>query len=159
MASEKSGFHREVISHPLNWHEKVETGKKYEDAEEARLMYVASTRARNLMVISTYEENLKYKSWNFLDNSLNQVPELEFDRGAEEEEEKEREKLSLHKNEWENAQKQIHKRKENVEDSTYTVETVTNIAKSEAPIPSWAQRGKGESWGRAVHALLELWKW
>jgi ATP-dependent helicase/nuclease subunit A len=156
LLDKKSGFHREVISHPLNWHEKVETEKQYEEAEEARLMYVASTRARNLMVISTYEENLKHKSWNFLDHYLNEIAELTFDTEAQEKEEKQKEKLSLQKNEWENAQKQIHTRKKRVEDSTYRIETVTNIAKSKAQIPHWTQRGKGESWGRAVHALLKL---
>jgi len=155
LLDKQSGFHREVISHPLNWNEKVETEKKYEEAEEARLMYVASTRARNLLVISTYEGHLTTKSWYFLDTYLNEVPELTFDREAEREE-KEREILLLRKDEWVNAQKEIIKRKQRVEDSTYHIETVTNIAKSKAQIPHWIQRGKGESWGRAVHSLLKL---
>ena len=156
LLDKKSAFHREVISQPLDWNEKVETEKKYEEAEEARLMYVASTRARNLLVISTYEENLKYNSWNFLDNYLKEAPELESDRGSDEKEEEERETLVLQKNEWEKAQKQIHERKKRVENSTYRIETVTNIAKSKAAAPSWTQRGKGESWGRSVHSLLKL---
>ena len=156
LLDKKSAFHREVISQPLDWNEKVETEKKYEEAEEARLMYVASTRARNLLIISTYGGHLTTKSWSFLDNYLNQVPELKLDKETQEKEEKQREKLILQKNEWEKAQKQIHERKKRIENSTYRIETVTNIAKSKAAAPSWTQRGKGESWGRSVHSLLKL---
>ena len=156
LLDKKVGFQREVISHPVDWNEKLKTEKKYEEAEEARLMYVATTRARNMMVISTYEENLKYKSWYFLDQYFNEAPELKFGKEPEEKGEKEREKMVLGKGEWKNAQKELTKQKQRVEASTYRVETVTNMAKSTEPIPSWTTQGKGESWGRAVHNLLKL---
>jgi len=156
LLDKKVGFQREVISHPADWDEKVKIEKEYDEAEEARLMYVASTRARNLMVISTYEENLKYKSWYFLDHYFTEAPELAFDKEPEEKDEKEREKLKLGKDEWENAQNELFRRKQSIENPTYRVETVTNVAKSAEPIPSWAAQGKGESWGRAVHNLLKL---
>ncbi len=156
LLDKKTGYQSEILSYPLNWDEKVKTEKEYKEAEEARLMYVAATRARNLMIISTYEDNLKYKSWDFLDNYLKDVAELDFDVKAEQKGIKEREKLIIDKDEWDKAKIEITERKDKVKDSTYCVETVTNIAKSEAPLPSWTRQGRGESWGRAVHTLLKL---
>ncbi len=80
--SKPSGpYHKTIISQPCGWKEKAEEEKRYEEAEEQRLMYVASTRARNILVISTYAGEMKNKAWATLDEALDEVAELE--EGAE----------------------------------------------------------------------------
>jgi ATP-dependent helicase/nuclease subunit A len=80
-------YQKAMLSQPCGWEEKAEEEKRYEEAEEQRLMYVASTRARNMLVISTYAGEMKNKAWATLDADLAEVPELdevpELEEGAE----------------------------------------------------------------------------
>ncbi len=93
----KVWYQAKLISQPVGWGEKAEEEKKYAEAEEKRLMYVAATRAKNLLVISTYEGDLSNKrAWKVLDDKLGNVPELEIPGRAEI---KEREKLLVEKDE------------------------------------------------------------
>ena len=80
-------YQKAMLSQPCGWEEKAEEEKRYEEAEEQRLMYVASTRARNMLVISTYAGEMKNKAWATLDAALAEVPELDevldLEEGAE----------------------------------------------------------------------------
>ena len=80
-------YQKVMLSQPCGWEEKAEEEKRYEDAEEQRLMYVASTRARNMLVISMYAGEMKNKAWATLDTALAEVPELaevpKLEEGAE----------------------------------------------------------------------------
>ena len=80
-------YQKVMLSQPCDWEEKAEEEKRYEEAEEQRLMYVASTRARNMLVISTYAGEMNNKAWATLDAALAEVPELdevpELEEGAE----------------------------------------------------------------------------
>jgi ATP-dependent helicase/nuclease subunit A len=67
-----------LLSYPVGWEAAAEEEKKYQEAEEQRLMYVAATRARDMLVISTYAGDTKNKPWKTLDASLGAVPELEW---------------------------------------------------------------------------------
>jgi ATP-dependent exoDNAse (exonuclease V) beta subunit len=67
-----------ILSHPAGWEAAAEEEKKYQEAEEQRLMYVAATRARDMLVISTYAGDAKNKPWKTLDAALVGVPELEI---------------------------------------------------------------------------------
>ncbi len=66
-----------LLSHPVGWEEAAEEERKYQEAEEQRLMYVAATRARDMLVISTYGGDAKNKPWKTLDDALGSVPEIE----------------------------------------------------------------------------------
>lgn len=85
-------YQKAMLSQPCGWEEKAEEEKRYEEAEERRLMYVASTRARNMLVIGTYAGDMKNKAWAILDAELAKVPELEMGgeagEGRKEEEKK-----------------------------------------------------------------------
>jgi len=67
-----------LLSYPVGWEEAAEDERKYREAEEQRLMYVAATRARDMLVISTYAGDAKNKPWKTLDAALGGVPELEW---------------------------------------------------------------------------------
>jgi ATP-dependent helicase/nuclease subunit A len=182
--SKPSGdFQKAVLSQPRGWAAKSEEEVLYDRAEEQRLMYVASTRARNLLVVSAYAGNLRNKAWGTLDEHLADVPELEgtaewikaksddafaFERLP-------RETVVVEKTELEAARKSIAGNVANAARPSYLVETVTSIAKREgtAEAGTWAARwvrGQGEEgaqaavparpglglgWGRIVHQVLE----
>ena len=117
-------------------------------------MYVASTRARDCLVISTYEENIGDKrAWGILDDRLQDVPELEI---SERGEDKEREKLKLKKGEWAAAIKQIEEKQEKATVPSYGVESVTSLTKKDKEKPEWRRGSYGMAWGRAVHKMLEI---
>ena len=152
--SHKVGFQWRPLSQPAQWEEKAEEEGNYSKAEEERLMYVASTRARDCLVISTYEENIGDKrAWGILDDRLQDVPELEI---SERGEDKEREKLKLKKGEWAAAIKQIEEKQEKATVPSYGVESVTSLTKKDKEKPEWRRGSYGMAWGRAVHKMLEI---
>ncbi|MHB1253757.1 MAG: UvrD-helicase domain-containing protein, partial [Candidatus Humimicrobiaceae bacterium] len=53
----------ELLGIPPDWDDKLSEEKKYEEAERRRLEYVAVTRAKNILVVSTYREGTKAKAW------------------------------------------------------------------------------------------------
>jgi len=173
-------YQKAMLSQPCGWEKKAEEEKRYEEAEEQRLMYVASTRARNMLVISTYAGEMKNKAWATLDAALDDVLELEMGgeagEGRKEEEKKDeagrpafvaeagraimpraREKVVITKAEVERARKEISGNIARAGEPSYLVESVTSVAKREAERPAWqrAASGMGLSWGRVVHQVLE----
>jgi ATP-dependent helicase/nuclease subunit A len=147
-------YQGKLISQPVNWEERAEEEKKYGEAEETRLMYVAATRARNLMVISTYEGDISNKrAWKALDDELGGVPELEI---REKTAVKEREKLVLRGGELDKARGKLKGNINAAIRPSYLVESVTSLAKKEKELPGWRKSGFGMSWGRIVHNILEV---
>jgi ATP-dependent helicase/nuclease subunit A len=155
LCSKKSGlFHTTTLSHPVRWEEKAEEERLYAGAEEQRLMYVASTRARDCLVVSTYEGKLGGReAWSSLDDHIQDVPELEIPDVSVVEE---REKLRLEKGEWEGAKERISERRDVVSMPGYAVESVTSLAKKDMEVPEWRRGSYGMAWGRAVHKMLEI---
>jgi ATP-dependent helicase/nuclease subunit A len=147
-------FHWATLSHPVGWEEKAEEEMQYDEAEEQRLIYVASTRAKDCLVVSTYEGALGGRhAWSSLDDYIQGVPELEIpDMRAVEE----REKLELKKDEWEKAKEEIKQRRDVVAVPSYAVESVTSLAKKDLEMPEWRRGSYGMAWGRAVHKMLEI---
>jgi ATP-dependent helicase/nuclease subunit A len=165
-------YQKAMLSQPCGWEEKAEEEKRYEEAEEQRLMYVASTRARNMLVISTYAGEMKNKAWVTLDAELAEVPELEegaelemggeAGEGRKGEEKKDeagrpafvaeagraimpgaREKVVITKAEVERARKEISGNIARAGEPSYLVESVTSVAKREAERPAWQRAASG----------------
>ncbi len=155
LCSKKSGlFHWTTLSHPVKWEEKAEEERLYAGAEEQRLMYVASTRARDCLVVSTYEGALgDRRAWSSLDDHIQDVPELEI---PDESVFEERKKLKLEKGEWDRAKERIRERREMVAVPGYALEIVTSLAKKDLEMPGWRRVSYGMAWGRAVHKMLEI---
>ena len=72
----KGAHGKELISEPPGWEDDSEEEVRFLDAEERRLVYVAATRAEDLLVVSRYEGNLKKGPWTELYADLEKVPEL-----------------------------------------------------------------------------------
>jgi ATP-dependent helicase/nuclease subunit A len=155
LCSKRTGMYQwTALSQPVGWEDKAEEERLYEEAEEQRLMYVASTRAKDCLVVSTYEGALgDRRAWSTLDDSIHGVPELEIpDVKAVEE----REKLKLAKGEWDKAKMKIKERRDLVAAPSYAVESVTSLAKKDLEVPEWRRGSYGMAWGRAVHKMLEI---
>jgi ATP-dependent helicase/nuclease subunit A len=143
---------RQKLSQPLDWEKTAEEEKKYQIEEEARLMYVASTRARNLLIISTYEETLPNRAWEVLDECLSEVSDLEIPSRSKK---GERKILKISPGAFEKGKKVIRSLWSESSKPSYAVDTVTSLAKKDIEIPIRKQSGYGMSWGRMVHGLLE----
>lgn len=68
---------------PAGWEALERREARYQKAEEDRLLYVAATRARDLLVVSQYPANDGKGPWTRLYPALERVPELEEPEPAE----------------------------------------------------------------------------
>ncbi|NOR14022.1 MAG: AAA family ATPase [Candidatus Aminicenantes bacterium] len=151
---EQKGWYRaKRLSQPVGWYDIVGDEKEYRSAEEMRLMYVAATRARNIMVVSTYAYVTgERRAWAVLDETLGDIPELNVPSGkliAE------REKLVVKKRELKKARIELKASVKGVNQPCYRVETVTALAKEGVDVPERHRGGLGMSWGRVVHSVLD----
>ena len=73
----KGGYGREVVAQPEEWDCDRDEEALYENAEETRLLYVAATRARNLLVVSRYAPKPEVGPWAPLCSALAGMPEVE----------------------------------------------------------------------------------
>jgi ATP-dependent helicase/nuclease subunit A len=80
--SNKYGRKVVVLAHPAGWEAHEAAEQVYHDAEVNRLMYVAATRARDLLVIGRWAAVVKRsgetrnEAWVAFEDYLKQVPEL-----------------------------------------------------------------------------------
>ncbi len=72
-------YQREVVAEPVGWEDAQIEEARFLQGEELRLLYVAATRAENLLIISTYEEKPDHGPWSPLYLHLKNVPELAYD--------------------------------------------------------------------------------
>jgi len=155
----KWGRQWKTLSQPEGWDKKYLDEEEYQDAEERRLMYVAATRARNILVVSSYEHNLgKRRAWGVLDDALGDVPELEILMKGEV---APREKLVVDEAELTAARTGIKKKVTAGNRPRYRVKTVTALAKGgltkeDQELPERVRSGLGMSWGRVVHSVLNI---
>jgi len=156
----RRGFQRIRLSQPLEWAEKACEEARYQDAEEMRLMYVAATRARNMLVISSYGTEMAHRAWEALDDNLRsdpeaarpEVPELVFPRSGTP---TVREPLMLFPGEMRDAREKIDAGRARASSPSYAVDSVTSLAKAELESPVHRESSFGMSWGRVVHSVLE----
>ena len=80
--SNKYGRKVVVVAHPAEWEAHEAAEQVYHDAEINRLMYVAATRARDLLVVGRWAAvvktsgETKNEAWVAFDDRLKQIPEL-----------------------------------------------------------------------------------
>lgn len=152
----KGRYSTEILANPRNWLEYARKENEYGEAEEMRLLYVAATRAKNLLLISDYAQKPDRNPWRpliadippctFLAASkLEEIPALGILKETDLEEselKKAREKFPS------------QNRAENL--PSYLLRQVTAL-KTTAMGPRRKATGKGISWGTVIHRLLEIW--
>ena len=154
LAKKKGQFHHEVFAQPTNW-EKIQTEEqKFLDAEFDRLIYVAATRAKNLLIISSYENNKNNKNpWlgllgGLCDDDILPDVEVEEDYSAGDSE--------LTKSNINKKMEEINKWHSFASDESYVHKRPTEIKDAEKIFAGKRLEGGGQDWGTAVHSVLEF---
>ncbi len=156
LAEKKYNYNSRILSQPADWDTQAEQEKIYAQAEEERLLYVASTRAKNALIVSTYvEDKGKKMSWKDLNRYLEEVPELDCPRFAGK---KEKNQLKIPGEELQAWEFRKEREWTDLRTPSYHVETVTSLAKmeGEGEAPPRESGDAGMSWGRVVHYVLEV---
>ena len=154
MFSKSTGpFSSISIGEPKNWASYQEEEKRYLQAEEKRLIYVAATRAKNLLIISN-SEMINKNPWNLLiknlkeDNEI-QVPDIQHTLMIEDD----RQTINIDdfnriKSECENWQNELSCK-------GYLTASPTDYKDASKFWSISREDGSGISWGNAVHKTLE----
>ncbi len=147
-----------IIAQPKKWKDYCQIESSYLDAEETRLLYVAATRARNMLVISSfgadYHEN-KQNPWQPLIKEIKpemvlNIPEIIALQSHIREESYSLKEYKAHRNGIEQLKKKILA--SNYLESTASRQAEFSEIKS--PLIPTIDKG-GRNWGNAVHEILE----
>jgi len=153
-----------VLAEPEGWDEERALEEDFSKAEELRLLYVAATRARDLLVVSRYRGGGSTSGgpWSGLNGALESVPELELvpepmpagEYGGGARSAEKNSLLSLVE-QLELEGEERDRRWRAVKVASHEVTAVT----AEAQVREWevaAQlRGRGREFGAIVHQLFE----
>ena len=143
-------FLRQIVAQPCGWEADQEEEKLFGHAEEMRLLYVAATRAKNLLVVSEYDASGK-GPWSPLNEALSKIPELESAAAPPDEAEPARPADGPGYAELlERARERVLRAKE----ASYALRSVTGEREQAAPAAS-RKGGRGVKYGRLVHQLFE----
>lgn len=147
-----SEYQRETVGIPPDWKKYEALEFEYQKAEEERLLYVATTRARQLLIVSRYPEKTSKGAWKDLYPYLDQVEELEpADMVVAPVEEG-----NIIPEDFETGRKKITEMISKSKLHSYVTETVTAAAKASAESAPFSDNAsQGMSWGRIIHKMLE----
>ncbi|UMV47339.1 UvrD-helicase domain-containing protein [Paenibacillus macerans] len=149
--SRRRGYQTEIIAQPPGWQELAERERAFMIAEQERLLYVAATRAKQLLVISRYPDKPAIDPWSGFAESLREAPELE---DIEWEPVLPGEFLGVD-NEGV-AEFRGGRLREKLTAPTYRTASVTELAKQAGTQPPRPQKGRGLAFGSTVHRSIEL---
>lgn len=147
-----SNYSSEILGIPPDWSSKLEEEKKYGEAERRRLEYVAVTRAKNILAVSTYREGEKAKAWEILYDSLKSAREMEVPQNMGF---IEIEAFGISKSAWDKEKDKIKDNLNHISSASYSINKVTSEAK-ENFIFTGSSGGKGAKWGSICHKAIEL---
>ena len=148
----RSEYTSEVVGLCPDWLKYQALEEKYEAAESERLIYVASTRARQLLVVSMYPEKPDKGPWKDFYPHLNDVEELEAPEGVV----VEIPEGEVSADAFETARNEIAEKVRESQERSYETESVTAATKAEtAGSPFSDDATGGMAWGRIVHRMLE----
>ncbi len=147
-----------IIAQPNQWEKYCQTETLYLQAEETRLLYVAATRAKNLLVISSLgkgDSQNKNIPWRLLLKNIKEYMVLSIPEIQEKKEEDIREVYSLE--EYERQKQDISNTYQGALVPDYIEKTPSELKGSSfdqiSLIPT-IDKG-GTTWGKAVHEVLE----
>jgi ATP-dependent helicase/nuclease subunit A len=171
------GYAREVLGQPLDWDAHCETEQRYQDAEERRLLYVAATRARDLLVVSRYQGKPEISPWSPFEDHLDDVSELDVAGASGPDIARPAELdiactsepcagagsggagggggIELTPGDFEQVREDIRAARSAIGAASYTHTPVTSLVKAGQPAPPREDTGRGQSWGNVIHRLLD----
>lgn len=134
----EGSYRNMVLAQPLDWQDYEARENEYEDAEEKRLLYVAATRACNLLVISYYPHGTDTGPWaELIENAegLSELPVEDEEPAAEDtiglkDVDRTENNLVLDEESWNQAQIRFMSPSSELLNPTYIRTTVTMMVKS-----------------------------
>jgi len=161
VVAESAGGYRQAqdLARPLGWSEYEIAEKRFDAAEEVRLLYVAATRAREELVVARWPGGKGTSPWTSFDGWLDEHGErLELDVRPPEA----REDVQATPEEVTRAVSEAKARLETLGAPTWSRTTVTDVAKADVrgpgsgsrPPPGSREGQRGFTWGSAVHGAL-----
>jgi ATP-dependent helicase/nuclease subunit A len=144
------------LTQPKNWEDYCQIEISYNEAEDIRLLYVAATRAQNLLVISSLNhKSNKSNPWLHLLKNIKEemnitVPEVKLPEA----EVKEKEKKSLLDN-YQEIQKECGQWMKDLSKSSYCEKKPTDFKDEEKHRKIATVDVGGTAWGSAVHRIFD----
>ena len=153
---QKRKFYRnEVLGQPVGWECFSQKEEEYLEAEENRLLYVAATRAKNLLVVSTYPDKPTNSPWYLFNEDLISTTVLD-DQVSSGMISCEKNVSSLKPGDLEEARGNFLNHESSINVPSYRAAAVTSLVRDSGSFPSREMTGRGFSWGRTIHRVLEL---
>lgn len=142
----------ETMAIPCNWQEYKEEEYNYLQAEEIRLLYVASTRAKEMLIVSKMDRNNeKNNPWHLLIEDMDLVP-LTI---SEEVEKRVNDNVqNVDVNEYLSAVETLSNWQEPLTESSYSKYSPTDDTE-ELPFDVERTSGGGLKWGTVIHEVFE----
>jgi ATP-dependent helicase/nuclease subunit A len=151
ITAQKGQWATKEVATPARWKQFQAEEQRFLEAEADRLLYVATTRAACMLVVSVGKDN---SNWSGLHPYLDDAPELCVPTEAEVA------KLAPKRTMTRIATldpRQITDRWAGVLRPSYIIESAKEVALKGSPRPTWHASGDyGYKWGSAVHELLEI---
>lgn len=140
-----------TIAEPYGWGEKAEIESMYMEAEKDRLLYVAATRPKQLLVISRYPAKSSLSPWEDLSRELPSERELSWGETLPAEKE-----MLSQVPDFTSKLKDWSIWRELSEQPSIEKHTVTNLVKGESSLTlPRSSDGKGPVFGTVVHRCME----
>lgn len=156
LIQQSKGFQKETIAQPVGWESMSVRERAFMQAERDRLLYVAATRAKQMLVVSLYPEQPAKCPWSSLMDGMELIRELgvpETNAGTSESDKKlERDIAFIDLGVYLAQREQVFHQ---LRQPTYAEATVTGLTKSMGEIPEWSAIGRGQSFGSVIHKGLE----
>jgi len=147
-------FSSKVIGRPLNWDKYELEEEEYQNAEETRLLYVAATRARNLLFISSCEKSNSKNPWEPLLSFTDPEKDTYWITEARQPQKIRPEiPVLIRKKDLEDFKNEIDGFISTAVQPTYIELSVSDVI-SEEPLHT-VKGGLGPEWGSAVHEIIE----
>ncbi|MBT4139955.1 MAG: UvrD-helicase domain-containing protein [Candidatus Latescibacteria bacterium] len=143
----KGPFAREVIAEPIGWAADEAEEAQFLKGEELRLLYVAATRAENLLVVSKYDGQTDRGPWAPLYPFLESVPDLDEYPSADQ---RVLENLAVDLDQMRMDRDAFWER---VKKPSYEITTVTTDREDALVARSGTQRGA--AFGTVVHKIFD----
>ncbi len=154
-AASRKNKYEKIIAQPLDWDQHAEEEKRYDAAEDDRLLYVAATRAREELVVSHWSYTNSPSPWKPFYAELR----TNFDEmAAPIVRAPAREQLARSAESVAQEIDQVDTARANASLESYRIASVTKRVKHGADSARLFERygeGRGTRWGSAVHGALE----
>ncbi len=154
LVEKKGQYTSEILGQPAGWEQFSKEEEEYLHAEEKRLLYVAATRAKNLLVVSVYPEKPELSPWYLFNDRLTDVPVLD-DQENGGMISREKRCSSLVAGDLDEARGKFLKASSELNAPSYQAAAVTSLVRSGGSYPKRGGEGRGMSWGRVIHRVLE----